>query len=70
MLFYDRHYQLRLAYQSVRVLDTLSPCQNLGGGFGGGYGQLSHVATTYAVVLSLAMAGGGENMDMLDRRAL
>ena len=64
------YYQLHLNYQSVRVVETLSPCQNLGGGFGGGHGQLSHVATSYAVVLSLAMAGGGENMDMLDRRAL
>ena len=63
-------YHLRLAYQLIRVVETLSPCQNLGGGFGGGHGQLSHVATSYAVVLSLAMAGGGENMDMLDRRAL
>ena len=52
------------------MVETLSPCQNLGGGFGGGNGQLSHVATSYAVVLSLAMAGGGKNMDMLDRRAL
>ena len=64
------YYQMRLTYDSVRVLETLSPCQNLGGGFGGGHGQLSHVATSYAVVLSLTMAGGGENMDMLDRRAL
>ena len=44
--------------------------QNPNGGFGGGHGQTSHAAPSYAVVLSLAMVGGNESLDMIDRRAL
>ena len=53
-----------------RVLDTFSPLQNPSGGFGGGHGQISHAAPSYAVVLSLAMVGGNESLDMIDRRTL
>lgn len=53
-----------------RVLETFSPMQNPNGGFGGGHGQISHAAPSYAVVLSLAMVGGNESLDMIDRRAL
>ncbi len=53
-----------------RVLETFSPMQNPSGGFGGGHGQTSHAAPSYAVVLSLAMVGGNESLDMIDRRAL
>lgn len=54
----------------VRVLESFSPMQNPSGGFGGGHGQTSHAASSYAVVLSLAMVGGSESLDMIDRRAL
>ena len=53
-----------------RVLETFSPMQNPSGGFGGGPGQTSHAACTYAAVLSLAMIGGGESLNLIDRRAL
>ncbi|CAF9922067.1 CAAX farnesyltransferase (FTase) subunit beta [Imshaugia aleurites] len=53
-----------------RVLETFLPMQNPNGGFGGGHGQTSHAAPSYAVVLSLAMVGGNESLDMIDRRAL
>lgn len=52
-----------------RVLETFSPMQNSSGGFGGGPGQTSHVASSYAVVLSLAMVGD-QSLNMIDRRAL
>ena len=52
-----------------RVLETMSPMQNPSGGFGGGPGQTSHAASSYAVVLSLAMVGD-ESLNMIDRRAL
>ena len=32
-------------------------CQNKDGGFGGGPGQISHLATTYAAVNALAIMG-------------
>ncbi|KAG8530915.1 uncharacterized protein KY384_004272 [Bacidia gigantensis] len=52
------------------VIETLTPAQNAGGGFGGGHGFLSHAAPSYAAVLSLAMVGGEEALDLIDRRAL
>jgi protein farnesyltransferase subunit beta len=52
------------------VADTARSMQNESGGFGGGGGQRSHLATTYAVVLSLAMVGGEEAFEVIDRRAL
>ena len=44
--------------------------QNSEGGFGGGHGQLSHCATSYAAVLSLAMVGSAEALELIDRRAM
>jgi protein farnesyltransferase subunit beta len=46
---------------------TLAPMQNYTGGFGGGHGQLSHCATSYAAVLSLILVDGEE---MINREAL
>lgn len=52
------------------VVQTFVPMQNRDGGFGGGHGQMSHCAASYAAILSLAMVGGKEALDMIDRRAL
>ncbi|GAA5820039.1 hypothetical protein JCM10212_004985 [Sporobolomyces blumeae] len=41
----------------TRVVDTLKRFQNADGGFGGGPGQLSHLAPTYAAVSALCYAG-------------
>lgn len=49
---------------------TFAPAQNPGGGFGGGHGQLSHLAPSYTTVLSLATVGGTESVDLIDRRSL
>ena len=59
-----------LAQWRHRVLETCTPMQNPSGGFGGGHGQTSHAAPSYAAVLSLAMVGGNEALDIIDRRAL
>lgn len=53
-----------------RVIQTFSSMQNDSGGFGGGHGQISHCAPSYAVVLSLAMIGGTDCLDLIDRKAL
>ena len=53
-----------------RVLETCTPMQNSTGGFGGGHGQTSHAAPSYAAVLSLAMVGGRDALNLIDRRAL
>ncbi|KAI8173014.1 hypothetical protein K4K51_010438 [Colletotrichum sp. SAR 10_75] len=53
------------------LIATVRTMQNLpGGGFGGGHGQNSHLATTYAVVLALAIVGGEDAYDVIDRRAM
>ncbi|GAA5823346.1 hypothetical protein JCM11251_007574 [Rhodosporidiobolus azoricus] len=40
-----------------RVVETLKACQNPDGGFGGGPGQLSHLAPSYAATCALAYCG-------------
>lgn len=44
--------------------------QNPTGGFGGGHGQMSHCAPSYAVTLSLAMVGGEDAYKLIDRTAM
>lgn len=44
--------------------------QNETGGFGGGHGQYSHAAPSYAAVLTIALVGGSELYDLVDRNAL
>ncbi|CAG8899475.1 unnamed protein product [Penicillium egyptiacum] len=53
-----------------RVITTLRPMQNPTGGFGGGHGQTSHLAGSYAAVLSLAIVGGEEAFGLVDRHAI
>ncbi|KAL1958166.1 hypothetical protein VTO42DRAFT_5021 [Malbranchea cinnamomea] len=52
-----------------QVIATLAPMQNSSGGFGGGHGQISHCAGSYAALLSLAMVGGEEAFKLVDRVA-
>lgn len=54
----------------ARLVDTVRPMQNPTGGFAGGFGQMSHLATTYATVLSLALVGGDAAYDVVDRRSM
>ena len=53
-----------------KIITTCRPIQNATGGFGGGNGQMSHLATTYANVLSISMVGGQEALDIIDRKAM
>ncbi|KAJ5272732.1 hypothetical protein N7478_007857 [Penicillium angulare] len=53
-----------------RLIDTLRPAQNSTGGFGGGRGQISHLAGSYAAVLSLAIVGGEDTYALIDRQAM
>ncbi len=52
------------------MLGTLRPMQNPTGGFGGGHGQISHLAGSYAAVLALALVGGEDVFGLIDRRAM
>lgn len=49
------------------LMETVRPLQNPTGGFGGGHGQLSHAAGTYATLLALAAVGG---LELVDRKAM
>lgn len=52
------------------LLATVRSIQNDTGGFGGGQGQMSHLACTYAIILSLSIVGGQELYDVIDRKAM
>lgn len=53
-----------------RLIKTIRPMQNETGGIAGGFGQTSHLATTYAAVLALALVGGVEAYEVIDRRSM
>jgi protein farnesyltransferase subunit beta len=53
-----------------RLITTARTMQNETGGFGGGGQQFSHLATTYATVLALAIVGGEEALDLVDRKQM
>ncbi|KFA61506.1 hypothetical protein S40285_04538 [Stachybotrys chlorohalonatus IBT 40285] len=59
-----------VAVYRSRLISTVQPMQNATGGFAGGFGQLSHLATTYATVLALALVGGEEAYEVVDRRSM
>ncbi|KAL3288746.1 hypothetical protein HHI36_003181 [Cryptolaemus montrouzieri] len=48
----------------------LAKCQNSSGGFGGGPGQISHLAPTYAAVNALIILGMEEAFKVIDREKL
>lgn len=52
---------------SGRIISTLTRCQSPDGGFGGGSGQISHLATTYAAVHALAIVGTAEAYACINR---
>lgn len=57
------------SYQESVVV-TARSMQNETGGFGGGLGHISHMATTYAVVLAISLVGGEEAYEVIDRKAM
>jgi protein farnesyltransferase subunit beta len=59
-----------ISHYRERLIATVQPIQNATGGFGGGNGQMSHLAPTYAIILSLVIAGGQEALDVIDRKAM
>ncbi len=56
--------------ERLNIIKFLAKCQNSTGGFGGGPGQLSHLAPTYAAVNALAILGGHEAYNVIDRENL
>ncbi|KAI6213106.1 CAAX farnesyltransferase subunit beta [Aphelenchoides besseyi] len=52
------------------VIEFLKSCQSANGGYGGGPGQIPHLATTYASVMALISIGSKEAWDSIDRDGL
>lgn len=52
------------------IVDFLRLCQNPNGGFGGGPGQISHLAPTYAAINSLCILGTEHAYQIIDRQKL
>ncbi|XP_024029506.1 protein farnesyltransferase subunit beta [Morus notabilis] len=52
------------------TIDFLRRCQDQDGGYGGGPGQMPHLATTYATVNSLITVGGHEALSSINRDKL
>uniref|UniRef100_H2Z533 Protein farnesyltransferase subunit beta n=1 Tax=Ciona savignyi TaxID=51511 RepID=H2Z533_CIOSA len=56
--------------QKLRICKFLSKCQNKEGGFGGGPGQMSHLAPTYAAVNCLCELATEEAYSVINRKSL
>lgn len=55
---------------SSQVASFIGQCQSPTGGFGGGPGQLPHLAPTYAAVSALVIAGSNVAYKVVDRSAM
>lgn len=55
---------------SSDVVDFLRRCQDPEGGFGGGPGQVPHLAPTYAAVCALSIVGTKDAYEVIDRPGL
>jgi len=56
--------------ESRSIVDFLSRCQSPDGGFGGGPGQVAHLAPTYAAVNALCILGTEEALGCIQRGKL
>jgi prenyltransferase beta subunit len=56
-----------LCHVLCQVTAFLSSCQHPQGGYGGGPGQLAHLAPTYAAASALLTLGGQEALSSIDR---
>lgn len=53
-----------------RIVRFLAKCRQPNGGFGGGPGQIAHLATTYASVNALVIIGTPDAYDAIDKPSL
>jgi prenyltransferase beta subunit len=52
------------------ALSSLKACQHPEGGFGGSHGHMAHLAPTYAALNTLALYGGDEAFEIVDRKKM
>lgn len=56
--------------QKSEIIKFIAQCQNPEGGFGGGPGQVPHLAPTYAAVNALVILGGQDAYQVINRETL
>lgn len=64
------NYHVTDPVQIDAIVNFLGQCQNPTGGFGGGPGQISHLAPTYAAVNALCILGTESAYKLIDRQKL
>ncbi|CCJ29712.1 unnamed protein product [Pneumocystis jirovecii] len=52
-----------------RTISSIKAMQLESGGFGGGHGQIAHLASTYAAVMALCIVGGDAAYNCINRQA-
>ena len=62
--------QIIQSCEEEEVVAFLARCQSAGGGFGGGPGQLAHLAPSYAATCALLTIGGDTALNVIDRCAM
>ena len=53
-----------------RALASLKACQHPEGGFGGSHGHMAHLAPTYAALNTLALYGGDDAFEIVNREKM
>ena len=69
-LLNDSEYHIGSPKLKNQLVKFLSYCQHPSGGFSGSPGQIAHVASTYAAVLSLVEIGTPEALSLIDRKGM
>ncbi|RWS28065.1 Protein farnesyltransferase subunit beta-like protein [Leptotrombidium deliense] len=59
-----------IVHASKRIINFLLTCNNDGGGYGGGPGQMSHLATTYAAINALVTLENEDALRSINRKSL
>ena len=75
ILYWIFHSLSLLGYQydseyETKAVNTLRSCLNPDGGFGGGVGQITHLATTYAAINTIALIGTQEAYNLINKQKL
>ena len=69
-LLNDPEYNIRDEKLQKKIIKFLSYCQSPTGAFSGGHYQITHLASTYAAILSILTIGTEESYNLIDRKKM